>query len=69
MLQSNGDGTAVKLLTTSGTFYNIGRALIGRRGGRHDRVRAYVPLEGRDPMILNQINSTNHITNNEKKQT
>ena len=27
MLQSNGDGTAIKLLTTTGTFYNIGRAL------------------------------------------
>ncbi len=27
MLQSNGDGTASKLLTTTGTFYNVGRAL------------------------------------------
>jgi hypothetical protein len=27
MLQSNGDGTAIKLLTTTGTFYNLGRAL------------------------------------------
>ena len=27
MLQSNGDGTAIKLLTTAGTFYNVGRAL------------------------------------------
>jgi hypothetical protein len=27
MLQSNGDGTAIKLLTTTGTFYNVGRAL------------------------------------------
>ncbi len=26
-LQSNGDGTAIKLLNTTGTFYNIGRAL------------------------------------------
>ncbi|MDB6064940.1 MAG: hypothetical protein JWR26_1148 [Pedosphaera sp.] len=33
MLQSNGDGTAVKLLTTSGTFYNIGRALMGGVAG------------------------------------
>ena len=28
MLQSNGDGTAIKLLTTTGTFYNLGRALM-----------------------------------------
>ena len=26
-LQSNGDGGAIKLLTTTGTFYNLGRAL------------------------------------------
>jgi hypothetical protein len=28
LLQSNGDGTAIKLLTTTGTFYAIGRALM-----------------------------------------
>ena len=33
MLQSNGDGTAIKLLTTTGTFYNIGRALMSGVSG------------------------------------
>ncbi|MDB6022611.1 MAG: hypothetical protein JWQ04_2468 [Pedosphaera sp.] len=33
MLQSNGDGTAIKLLTTTGTFYNIGRALMAGVAG------------------------------------
>jgi len=33
MLQSNGDGTAIKLLTTTGTFYNIGRALMAGVSG------------------------------------
>ncbi|HWF18583.1 MAG TPA: hypothetical protein VG754_04920 [Verrucomicrobiae bacterium] len=33
MLQSNGDGTAIKLLTTTGTFYNIGRALMSGVAG------------------------------------
>jgi hypothetical protein len=32
-LQSNGDGTAIKLLTTTGTFYNIGRALMAGSAG------------------------------------
>lgn len=33
MLQSNGDGTAIKLLTITGTFYNIGRALMAGVAG------------------------------------
>jgi hypothetical protein len=33
MLQSNGDGTAITLLTTTGTFYNIGRALMAGVAG------------------------------------
>src|SRR5580704_3617702 len=33
MLQSNGDGTAIKLLTTTGTFYAIGRALMAGVAG------------------------------------
>jgi len=33
MLQSNGDGTAIKLLTTTGTFYNLGRALMAGVAG------------------------------------
>lgn len=33
MLQSNGDGTSIKLLTTTGTFYNIGRALMAGAAG------------------------------------
>lgn len=33
LLQSNGDGTAVKLLTTTGTFYCIGRALMSGIAG------------------------------------
>ena len=33
MLQSNGDGTAIKLLTTTGTFYNLGRALMAGVSG------------------------------------
>jgi len=33
MLQSNGDGTAIKLLTTTGTFYSIGRALMAGVAG------------------------------------
>jgi len=33
MLQSNGDGGAIKLLTTTGTFYNIGRALMSGVAG------------------------------------
>ena len=33
MLQSNGDGGAIKLLTTTGTFYNIGRALMSGVSG------------------------------------
>ena len=32
-LQSNGDGTAIKLLTTTGTFYSIGRALMAGVAG------------------------------------
>ncbi len=33
LLQSNGDGTAIKLLTTTGTFYVIGRALMAGVAG------------------------------------
>jgi hypothetical protein len=33
LLQSNGDGTAIKLLTTAGTFYAIGRALMAGVAG------------------------------------
>jgi hypothetical protein len=33
LLQSNGDGTAIKLLTTTGTFYCIGRALMAGVAG------------------------------------
>lgn len=33
LLQSNGDGTAIKLLTTTGTFYTIGRALMAGVAG------------------------------------
>jgi hypothetical protein len=33
LLQSNGDGTAIKLLTTTGTFYAIGRALMAGVAG------------------------------------
>jgi len=33
LLQSNGDGTAIKLLTTTGTFYSIGRALMAGVAG------------------------------------
>ena len=33
LLQSNGDGTAIKLLTTTGTFYCIGRALMSGVSG------------------------------------
>jgi hypothetical protein len=44
-LQSNGDGTAVKLLTTTGTFYNIGRALMSGVAGDTIEFAHTLPLK------------------------
>jgi len=49
MLQSNGDGTAVKLLTTTGTFYNIGRALQGGVSGDVIEFAQTFPLKTVNP--------------------
>ena len=51
MLQSNGDGTAIKLLTTSGTFYQPGRALMAACVRRCHRIRAHVPAQSRQLLI------------------
>ena len=49
MLQSNGDGTAVKLLTTTGTFYNIGRALMAGVAGDVIEFQHSFPLKVVNP--------------------
>jgi hypothetical protein len=49
MLQSNGDGTAIKLLTTTGTFYNIGRALMAGVAGDTIEFAHTLPLKVVNP--------------------
>jgi hypothetical protein len=49
MLQSNGDGTAIKLLTTTGTFYNIGRALMAGVAGDTIEFAHTFPLKTVNP--------------------
>jgi hypothetical protein len=44
-LQSNGDGTAIALLTTTGTFYNIGRALMSGVAGDTIEFAHTLPLK------------------------
>jgi hypothetical protein len=48
-LQSNGDGTAIKLLTTTGTFYNIGRALQSGVAGDTIEFMHTFPLKAVNP--------------------
>ena len=48
-LQSNGDGTAIKLLTTTGTFYNIGRALMAGVAGDTIEFAHTLPLKVVNP--------------------